>query len=224
MKAKLFLALAAIFAIATSASADVTIIDAPIANNNPSLTPEGDYFFVPGIGNAGGFFLGGGPFIDSTFNGATENIGADLAGTGSIFSSDSTTDNGDGTFNLLLTLSGDDLFPAGLADGGGVALDLGAFFIGANAGGTPIDFGSGVVNTADLTVLAGGAPVIGPVDLVGLGFDVQSGSIGANLGGVTGLGVDTILLDINISKAIPEPTSLAVLGMLGVGLVTRRRR
>ena len=60
--------------------------------------------------------------------------------------------------------------------------------------------------------------------MVGVGADVQSGSIGINLGGVTGIGVDTILLDINVSKAIPEPTSLAVLGMLGVGLVTRRRR
>ena len=224
MKAKLFLALAAIFAIATSASADVTIIDAPIANSNPSLTPQGDYFWAPGLGNAGGFLIAGGPYTDSTFNGATEDIGPDLLG-GSVLSSDLVTDNGDGTFNLLLTLSGGDLFPAGQVDGAGVALDLGAFFVGANGGGTPIDFGDGVVNTAFLEVLADGATIIGPVDLIPIGFDIQSGSFGANLGGVTGIGVDTINLDINITaNKIPEPTSLAILGGLGLGMIVRRRR
>ena len=224
MKAKLFLALATIFAFAASASADsITIINELPANVTSSIAPTGDYFIATGIGSAGGgFFLPG--VANSTFDGASEIIGLDFLGTGSIFSSDLFTVNGDGTANLLLTLTGD-LLPGGLVDGGGVALTEAALFLGVVDGGLPIDFGGETVLSADVTASAAGTTVIGPADLVALGVDVQSGSFGISLGAATGLGIDEVTLDIAITHSVvPEPTSFATLGILGIGLVTRRRR
>ena len=228
MKAKLFLALAAIFAFATSASADFTISDAgSIDGVRSNPTPAGDYFIVPGASPGDGFIFAGGPFTDSTFNGAGEDIGPAIGG-GAIISSDSVTDNGDGTFNLLLTLeaSGGDFIPAGSVDGAGAPLTTFGLFVGASGGGTPIDFGSGIVNTANLNGFAGGTSIFAaPFELVGAGIDVQSGSLGLSFGaGTAGIGLDTITIDINITKAIPVPTSMVVLGVLGMGLVARRRR
>ena len=61
--------------------------------------------------------------------------------------------------------------------------------------------------------------------MVALGADVQSGSFGIGFGAATGLGIDEITLDITITHSVvPEPTSFAALGILGIGLVTRRRR
>ena len=55
MKAKLFLALATIFAFAASASADsITIINELPANVTSSIAPTGDYFISTAIGPAGG--------------------------------------------------------------------------------------------------------------------------------------------------------------------------
>lgn len=166
---------------------------------------------------------------DSTFNNATEVIAPDLLG-GSIESSDLTVDNMDGSFNttLIVSSTGGDLGPAGFAGGSGVLLDsVGVFYGDVGFGTPPIDFGEGVVNSAFFDALdASGASVIGgAVDLVALGFDVQSGSFFIDLGpGTAGLGIASTSLDINVSKTIPEPTSFAVLGVLGIGLVARRRR
>lgn len=230
MKAKLIMALVAVFAIATSASADFSISDAgSISGINPS--PAGDYLFVPGAGNAAGFVFAGGPFAESTFDGAGNVIGPDFAGA-DVISSDLVTDNGDGTVNLLLTLTSGsgDFIPAGSVDGAGLPLDTFGLFVGASGGGTPIDFGSGVVISANLDGFVGGIGGTsifgGPIDLVPIGFDVQSGSLGISFGaGTAGIGLDTITLDINVTKeVIPEPTSMVVLGVLGMGLVARRRR
>ena len=61
--------------------------------------------------------------------------------------------------------------------------------------------------------------------MVALGADVQSGSFGIGFGAATGLGIDEVTLDIAITHSVvPEPTSFATLGILGIGLVTRRRR
>ena len=121
VKTKLVLALAAVLAFATSSYADFT----PTVYNGSvdfptNLSPTGDYFLAPGIGNGGGFFLAGGPFIDSTINDGTEDIGGDLLG-GSVLSSDLLVDNGGGNFDLILTIesTSGDLAPAGLTDGGG---------------------------------------------------------------------------------------------------------
>lgn len=196
--------------------------------SDPQNIPTGGYFIVPGIGNAGGFFIGGGPFVDSNIDGLTENIGPDLA-TGSVLSSDTITLNSaPGLDNTLLTIMSDsgDLAPAGLADGGGLPLDTLALFVGANAGGTPITFTQTVV-AANLDAFDGtGASVFGgPVDLVPLGFDIQGGSFGVSFGaGTAGVGIDTITLSID-TVAVPEPSS-AVLGMValaGLGLLRRRR-
>ena len=70
----------------------------------PAGGPVGSYLVAPGLGNAGGFFLAGGPFADSNFDGLSENIGADLGG-GSVFSDDMLTNNGDGTQTLLITIT-----------------------------------------------------------------------------------------------------------------------
>ena len=229
MRTKLFLALAAVVAFATSAHADLTISDAGyLQNTNINLSPAGDYFSVPGLGSAAeGFFIGGGPFVDSTFNDAGEAIGPDILG-GNVTSSDLLTDNGGGSFNMLLTLSTDsgDFAPAGVTGPGGSTLDLLGWFVGGNAGGTPIDWNGATVISANLDAFDGGGASLfgGPVELVGLGFDIQSGSWGVNFGGGAGLGIETITLDVELSKAIPEPTSIAIMSVLGLGLVTRRRR
>lgn len=229
VRTKMLLALAAILAFATSASADFTVSDAGSISGvtGAPRTASGGYFFVPGIGNAGGFLFGGGPFADANFDGATENIGADLGG-GFVESSDSITVNGDGTVNVLLTLfsTSGDFAPAGLVDAAGAPLDTFAVFAGASAGGTPINFG-GTVNSAFVQLTdSTGADIFaaGGIELVGLGFDIESGSFGVSFGPTAGLGINTVTLDVNVTKAVPEPTSVALLGFLGVGLFTRRRR
>ena len=185
--------------------------------------PGGAYLVAPGLGNGGGFFLAGGPFVDSNIDGLNENIGADLLG-GSVFSNDVLTDNGDGTQTLLLTItsSSGELFPSGFSDGVNPLNRAGMFF-GANAGGTPLDFGGETVLAADLDALdAAGASIFGgPVELVGLGFNIQSGSFGINFGDDTvGLGVGEVTLAITMT---PAPGSVALLGLGGL-CATRRRR
>ena len=229
MKTKLFLALVAMVAFAASSSAQVFDVS-HITPTGPTISnagPSGGYFFVPGAGNAAGFAFAGGPFVDAQFDGATENIGAD-AGGGFVNSSDSVTVNGDGTINVLLTLvaTSGDFVPAGTLGGGGAAADTLGIFAGASGGGTPFNWG-GPVNSAFLDVTAGGTSIFGAgaIDLIPVGFDIESGSFGISLGaGTAGVAIDTITLDVNITKAVPEPTSVALLGVMGVGLFTRRRR
>ena len=228
MKTKLVLALAAVLAFATSSYADFT----PTVYNGPvdfptNLSPTGDYFLAPGIGNGGGFFLAGGPFIDSTINDGTEDIGGDLLG-GSVLSSDLLVDNGGGNFDLILTIesTSGDLAPAGLTDGGGAPLDIAAVFLGASGGGTPLDLSGGAPNSLLLDAFAGGASIFGgPVDLAGIGVDITTGSTGITFGaGTAGIGIESITLTYNFTKAVPEPTSAALLSIVGLGLVARRRR
>lgn len=231
MRTNIFLALSAVLLFATSASADFTVSDAGVVSNpNTTLTPQGDYFLAPGLGSStgGGFFLAGGGLIDSTINDATEIIGTDLGG-GNVESSDLTTDLGGGTFSTLFTIvsTSGDLGPAGfVSPTDGSALDTLALFVGVSGGGTPIDFSGSTVVSAilDATDATGTSVIGGSVDLVSIGFDVQSGSFGVLLGPNVGLGVDTITLEVTTQKAIPEPTSLAILGGMGLGLLVRRRR
>lgn len=240
MKTEFFVTLAAVVAVALMAwpaSADVQVTDFGSragsttafsgSGSANSFTPTGDYTIVPVISNTAASFFAGGPFVDSVFDNALDVIGPDLSG-GNVESSDFVTTNGDGTFNLLLTLfsTSGDLAPSGLVDGTGVPLDTLSFLIGTG-GGIPIDFGADIVNSAILTATtAAGVDVTGPIDLVPLGFDVQSGSIAVGFGaGSAGAGISTITLDINVTAAaIPEPTSIALLGVIGLGIAVRRRR
>ena len=231
MKTKLVLALAALFAFVTSSKADFTptIYDGPVAFP-ANLTPSGDYLLVPGIGELAGpqFFLAGGPFVDSTINNGTEDIGADLLG-GSVLSSDVLVNNGGGNFDLILTIesTSGDLAPAGLTDANGLPLDTAAFFLGANAGGTPLDLSGGAPNSLILDAFLGDGTSIfgGPLDLGALGVDITTGSTGIQFGpGSAGIGIQSISLTYNFTKAIPEPTSAALLSVVGLGLVVRRRR
>lgn len=239
MKAKVSLAILVALAFSPVIKADFTIDVTSVDVNSiqsfggspPILSPTGDYFVAPTLGNAGSLFFASGAIPgNSTFNDATEVIGGDLLG-GSIESSDLTTPGPSGTSNTLITISstGGDLAPAGFADGAGIALDtLGVIYGDFGAGASPpIDFGSGLVNTAffDVTDVAGASLIGGPIDLIAAGFDVQSGTFLVSVGaGSAGIGAANITLDVNVTKAIPEPTSLVVLSVLGMGLVARRRR
>ena len=77
-----------------------------------------------------------------------------------------------------------------------------------------------------MDAFAGGASIFGgPVDLAGIGVDITTGSTGVNFGaGTAGIGIESITLTYNFTKAVPEPTSAALLSIVGLGLVARRRR
>ena len=213
----------------------------PVSYNNPILgvgdtqstqgSPAGDAFFVaPGIGNAGGFFLAGGPFTESAIGNVGDDIGAGL-GTSNIAVDSSVFDNGGGNFDVrifLYSLDGSDMFPAGFVDGGGLPLDTAGFFLGASAGANPVDFsGVAFTNSASIELFDAAGPAGGPFDISGFanfsglggGWD---GSLGVSFGaGSAAAGINGIELLVNVD-VVPAPAGLAPLAM--VGLVASRRR
>ncbi len=215
----------------------------PVSYSNPLLgvdgsqatqgSPAGDAFFVaPGIGNAGGFFLAGGPFADSAIGNVGDAIGAGLGGGFNVAVDSSVVDNGGGNFDVrvyLYSLDGSDMFPAGFVDGGGVALDSAGFFLGASAGGDPIDFSDvATTNSATIEVFDAAGPAGGPFDISGFanfsnlggGWD---GSLGVSFGaGSAGAGINGIELLVNVT-VVPAPAGLAPLALAGL-VASRRRR
>lgn len=230
MKTKLIVALAASFAFASLSHADFTPSVIPGTVNGPgTLSPTGDYFLVPGIGNftGGGFFIAGGPYVDSTINNGTEDIGPDSFG-GSVLSSDLVVNNGGGNFDLILTLesTSGELAPGGMVDAFGAPLDNAAIFLGSAAGGTDLDLSGSPPNSLFLDAFVAGASIFGgPVDIGSLGVDITTGNTGIAFGaGTAGIGIDTISFTYNFTKAVPEPTSAALLSVVGLGLMACRRR
>ncbi|MDX9912920.1 MAG: PEP-CTERM sorting domain-containing protein [Phycisphaerales bacterium] len=235
---------------ATAGTVDVTKIDRSSLNIDSRIVAMtesfastksfngDDYFVVPALGSSAGFALAGGPFVNTTFGGGPQNIGAALAG-GSVFSDDSfSTDvpnnapNGStGTLqlDLLASTATPDLFPGGFNIGGQPATRAG-HFMGANAGGNPLVNDKPVVLTfaawfgfdatgtqvwgTDISSLIAG---VSNVDGTWTGsFGVGFGSFGAGLGIVQ----STLLFDYVV---VPAPASTALLGLGGLAAIRRRR-
>lgn len=193
-------------------------------------SPQGtdDVRIAPGLGNAGGFVLAGGPFTDHAFPSVGENIGAGL--NSDILLSSSMVDNGGGNFDIRIfmeSIDGSDMFPSGFASGG-VPLTRAGFFMGANAGGPVLSFEDvALTNSATIEIFDSAGSAGGPFDISGFGvFSALgggwSGSLGVNFGDDTaGLGINAVELLVNVT-VVPAPGAVALLAM--GGLVTTRRR
>lgn len=196
--------------------------------------PSGDSFFVaPGLGNAGGFFLAtaAGTGAEATAGGIGDYVGDTLLGAG-IFVDSSIVDNGGGNFDVsiyMYSADGSDLAPAGFTDGGGIALDTFGFFMGANGGGSPLDFsGVALTNSATIEIFDAVGPAGGPFDVSGFanfaalggGWD---GSFGVSFGaGSAGAGINAVEFLVNVT-VVPAPAGMATLALGGL-VATRRRR
>ena len=248
MKIAAFLVTAGVAAVAVAGPIDLTGIDRSSVSvdsrviamtdtfNQPRSFAGDQYFHVPALGSSAGFGLAGGPFVNTTFGGGVQNIGAALAG-GAVFADDSfSTDvpnnapNGTtGTLqlDLLASTATPDLFPGGFNIGGFPATRAGQF-MGANAGGNPLTNDKPVIVTfagwfafdAAGTQLWG-VDVSGLVPVDGNGYWTGSFGVGFNNFGA-GLGAiqATLVFDYTV---VPAPASMALLGLGGL-VATRRRR
>jgi len=199
---------------------------------SPTENPSGNsYWFVPGIGGAGGFALSG-TYVNSVFDGNPQVIGTDIAGS-TITSSQSVTPNSGqfGNYDLSMTLSSSgDLFPGGFSVGGSPAT-TGAIFMGSNAGGQNLAFpGPAFVNSAIVTLFdSSGGIVAGPFNVTGFANFTAGpdgdwlGNFGISFGaGTAGAGVASAVVNMNVD-VIPSPASAAVLGFAGLAAARRRR-
>ena len=209
----------------------------PIFGTDPSENLNGDptgnpFFVAPGFGNAAdGFFLAGsGPFADTSAGAMMDNIGGNIDGVSSIFVDSVVTDNGGGNFDIVILLytDGADLAPSGFS-GGTAPIDTLGFFMGANAGGTNLDFSDvAITNSASIELFNAAGPAGGPFDIVTFGdFTADAGgwdgSLGVTFGaGSAGAGITGIELRVNVD-VVPAPSGMALLGLGGL-VATRRRR
>ncbi|MEO1584094.1 MAG: PEP-CTERM sorting domain-containing protein [Planctomycetota bacterium] len=208
---------------------------ANLSPNTAARTTDG-YFLAPGIGSAAsGFGLAGSNIVDSTFDGAAEAIGTSI--NGGILAGFDGTLSGDVSAigNSVIQISvfdndNADLQPAGVTLGG-VPADQSGLFLGANAGGNPLDFSNpAFVNEALYFGLdAAGVPVF-VIDVTATlnNFNLNpdgswDGSLGIVLNAPSvGLGVveTGFQFDIDI---VPAPSTAALLGLGGLAAARRRR-
>lgn len=189
------------------------------------------YFFVPGIGGAGGFAIAG-TFTPTLFDTAPAPIGTLV--TNAVVTADETqsplvpVDTFD--VSLSLTSSDGELFPDGF-NVGGMPANTAGLFLGDNAGGDPLDFSAPVVvNTATITF---NDALGGEIAAFNVGGSSQfsdgpngtwDGGFGFSFGaGSAGLGVAEALFEANVTL-VPEPGSASLLLLAGAGLLTRRRK
>ncbi|MEM8873121.1 MAG: PEP-CTERM sorting domain-containing protein [Planctomycetota bacterium] len=203
-----------------------------ICTSAATAAPTGDiYAITPALSSAGGAAATV-DFEEALFDGVSQTIGTDVA-SAEISVIETETPAAAGTIDLAISLSSSngELFPDGF-DVEGEPATVGGVFLGANAGGSPLEFGNPVVvNSASFSAFdASGAPLAEGVDILAVLPDFTAGPGGTWTGSfdlllgpdTVGLGVQTFTLDINVTE-IPEPASLGLLGMAGLGLVLRRR-
>ncbi|MEM9166831.1 MAG: PEP-CTERM sorting domain-containing protein [Planctomycetota bacterium] len=190
------------------------------------------YRLAPGIGNAGGFAIAGSGVSDSTFDDAAEVIGSALSGeilggADNTLSGDISAANTNTVFQISVFDNGGlDLTPSGF-NVGGLPADQSGLFLGANGGGSPLDFAIPVdVNE----ILFFGLDSAGtPVFVLNV-----TGTIGAAPGTTslsTGIVLNPVSVDLGVVElgfqfdvtTVPAPASAALLGLGGL-VATRRRR
>ncbi len=182
----------------------------------------GDSFFmIPAIGSAtGGFATSMTDAVDSTINGLSEQVGTSLVSQSAVHCTDSLTYHGAGQFELILRLeSSDDLAPAGFTVGGSPATSAGVF-LGANAGGSPVNFvAPAIVTSATLTILdLSGAVSAGPFDVSSFAAFADpafgngwNGSFGLSLGAGSVGGIGGYELAVSFSS--PGISSVDAFGL-----------
>ncbi len=172
--------------------------------------PGDNYIFTPGLGSTVGFAFSMTGATDSIIDGAGETVGAALlAPNDPVISTDTVVDNGGGNFDLTLSItSAGDLCPAGFTVGGATA-DTAGVFMGANAGGSPVNFiNAPVVNTATVSILdAGGVVIGGPFDISGFADFADpdfgggwNGSVGVSFGAGSAGNIFGFQFDINYTE------------------------
>jgi hypothetical protein len=209
-------------------------------SGNRDFDTDGNYFLAPAIGNGtDGFFItsDAAGYVDSPFDGAGSLIGNDLNGdavgtteflpTG--LSSPSVVGENGIVEVAAFNNAGNDLFPGGFA-----ATDPlvdGGLFLGANAGGNPLDNDLPVVvNQALLAFFDGTGAILfgGAFDITGI---IQAnnqpggawdGSAGISVGALAGAGAvqANFVFDVTV---IPSPGAAGVLGLAGLAAIRRRR-
>lgn len=219
------------------ASADLVATEASITDftNAPVdvRSPGGDgYFQVAGLGGAGGFAFSTLGAVDDLFDGAGQNIGADLiAGThDGLAETDTFAGAGStGTITFGITGSNGELAPAGFTVGG-FAADTAGYFLGANAGGNPVDSVPAIlVSSAFIELFDSSGASLLNADITGFGNftagagGTWDGSLGVSFGaGSAGAGIATYVVTVN-GTLVPAPASAALLGLGGLVAVRRRR-
>jgi hypothetical protein len=197
------------------------------------VVPNATYDMVIGAAvNGGGFVFGVTGYTGGfTFDGVAEVMGTDLSG-GTLSINEVNFNNGDGTWTTQITLTTDsaDIFPALAANGDTV--DQAGWFMGSTLGGTNLahvfpailaDTGNGAsgISMGIFGFDAAGTNNWG-FSLLGPGTDWDgSGGFGLTAGPV-GQGTTSILFEYNY--AVPEPSSIAILGMFAMTALVRRRR
>ena len=200
-------------------------------NGGITLDPVGDTFSnaIAGFGPGGGAFLTTGSPTTATFPG-TESMGDSLGGANVSVSSAIAVSGL--TETITLQWSTDDfsnLIPTGTTIGGGI-VDTISFEMGeGNAGDNPIEWSSPTPFTIDSSVfelLGAGGGVL----FTGEFFVTNTGSgfsgvtfIGAGGADLSGFGISGGRATIVVTK-VPEPTSFALISLVGFGLAVRRRR
>ncbi len=238
MKVALLVALAGAASVAQAdlyTSADITgdsshISAASMQNVAPANRTTDGYFLGHAIGGAGGFALIS-PNVDSIFNGASEVLGADGTTGGTITSSDATLVGdvfalGNTVIQVQLDTTAADMFISGFTVGG-LPADSAGMFMGANAGGNPLDFTNpAFMNQALLYTIDASGATTNVFDVTGimgtLGDGSWDGSAGVSISGLMDAGTVAagFQFDLNI---VPAPGSAALFGFAGL-VATRRRR
>ncbi len=195
-------------------------------------SPAGDtYFQVAGLGGAGGFAIATLGAVDDTFDGAAQVIGGGIVAGTHTGAAETNTFGGagsSGTITFGLSTDADELAPGGFTVGGLPADTLG-IFVGANAGGNPLDSTPGIVVSLATVELFDAAGSVGLFDITAFGNftagagGTWDGSVGVSFGaGSAGAGITGYEFSIT-GTTLPTPASAALLGLGGLVAVRRRR-
>jgi hypothetical protein len=232
---------AAVLVAASTASAVPTVstflpgslynLDGTLPTTNSQENPFGTYDVVAAEGFGASAFLIG-DAADPTdnvvnFDGAKEltqrHLGAGAV-TPSVTESFIVNPNGSQTITVTMTsVAGGDLFVGGFADNLGNPLDRAVFFIGGLGDVMDASPTWGLVKSAQIDMLVGGASIFGgAADITGLLASPWDGFAGVGVTGGVGIGIDTVIFTLNVNK-VPTPGAFALFGIAGLA-ATRRRR